>query len=85
MSCPQIWNIEKEKDREKVSRRQASEAQREKGQQSAKARREILLEEQPENIIAEVRTWEMLAATAVEMSGSEKKTHEHVRHFLHKK
>ena len=41
--------------------------------------------EEPENIIAEVRTWEMLAATTVEMSGSEKKTHEHVRHFLHKK
>ena len=46
---------------------------REKGRQSAIARREILLEEQPENIIAAVRTWEMLAATKVEMSGSEKK------------
>ena len=67
-----------------MSRRQASEAQREKGRQSAIARREILLEEQPENIIAAVRTWEMVAATKVEMSGSEKKTHEHVRHFLHK-
>ena len=41
--------------------------------QSAIARREILLEEQPENIIAAVRTWVMLAATKVEMSGSEKK------------
>ena len=31
MSCPQIWKIEKEKDREKEKvRRQASEAQREK-------------------------------------------------------
>ena len=31
MSCPQIWNIEKEKDREKEKvGRQASEAQREK-------------------------------------------------------
>ena len=43
-----------------------------------------MLEEQHENIIAAVRTWEMLAAIKVEMSGSEKKTHEHVRHFLHK-
>ena len=31
MSCPQIWKIEKEKDREKEEvRRQASEAQQEK-------------------------------------------------------
>ena len=31
MSCPQIWEIEKEKNREKQKvRRQASEAQREK-------------------------------------------------------
>ena len=56
-----------------MSRRQASEAQREKGRQSAIARREILLEEQPENIIEAVRTWEMLAATKVETSGCEKK------------
>ena len=39
LSCPQIWNIEQEKDREKEeSRRQASEAQREKGRQRSRAR-----------------------------------------------
>ena len=39
LSCPQIWNIEQEKDREKEeSRRQASEAQREKGRQGFRAR-----------------------------------------------
>ena len=31
--CPQIWNIEQEKDREKESGWQASKAQREKGRQ----------------------------------------------------
>ena len=45
-----------------------------------------LLEEQHENFVAAVRKWEMLAATKVKMSGSEKKKseREHVRHFLHK-
>ena len=39
MSCPQIWNIEQEKDREKEeSRWQASEAQREKGRQRSRAK-----------------------------------------------
>ena len=36
LSCPQIWNIEKDKQRE--SRRQASQAQREKEQQKATAK-----------------------------------------------
>ena len=57
LSCPQIWNIEKEKDR--GSRRQASEAQREKGRQRSRARdkkkrRHFLLEEQHENFVAVV-------------------------------
>ena len=57
LSCPQIWNIEKDKDR--GSRRQASEAQREKGRQRSRARdkkkrRHFLLEEQHENFVAVV-------------------------------
>ena len=71
MSCPQIWNIEREKDREKEkSGRQASEAQREKGDRAGGLRREIKnkgdifsLEEQHENSVAAVTKWEMLAAT----------------------
>ena len=51
MSCPQIWNIEKEKDRDKEKLgRQASEAQREselEGERKNK-RRHFLLEEQYE-------------------------------------
>ena len=40
LPCPQIWNIEQEKDREKAgeSGRQASEAQQEKGQRGFGAR-----------------------------------------------
>ena len=59
LSCPQIWNIEPEKDREKEKKRQASETQREKGQQRSRARdkkqrRHFLLEEQHENFVAAV-------------------------------
>ena len=38
------------------------------------------------NLIELVRKWEMLAATMVKMSNSEKKIYEqeHVQHFLHK-
>ena len=39
-----------------------------------KQRRPISLEEKRENFIAVVRKWEMLAATEVKMSGSEKKS-----------
>ena len=68
MSCPQIWNIEQEKDRKRESRRQASEAQREKGRQRSRARdkkqrRHFFLEEQHENFVAAVTKWEMPAAT----------------------
>ena len=52
LSCPQIWNIEKEKDREKEKvGRQASEAQREKELERERKkikRRHFLLEEQNE-------------------------------------
>ena len=41
-----------------------------------KQRRQISLEEKHENFIAGVRKWEMLAATKVKMSGSEKKNSE---------
>ena len=48
LSCPQIWNIEKEKEREKEKvGRQASEAHREKALEQEK-RRHFLLEEQYE-------------------------------------
>ena len=60
-----------ERPRKRKSRRQASEAQREKGRQSWRSRPRdkktnetfFLLEEQHENLIAEVTKWEMLAAT----------------------
>ena len=85
MSCPQIWNIEKEKDREKekVGGRPAmlngEKSDRELGREIKKVA---------------MRKSEMLAATKVNMSGSEKKkankqktkntTTQHVRQFLHK-
>ena len=69
-SCPQIWNIEQEKDREKnkVGGRPA-EPNDKKGDRNLE--REIkknkgdicLLEEQHENFVAAVTTSEMLAAT----------------------
>ena len=78
MSCPQIWNIEKEKDREKeeVDDRPAKlnekKSNREQEREMKKQRRHFLLEEQRENFVAVVRKREMLAATKVKMSGSEK-------------
>ena len=69
MSCPQIWNIEQEKDREKekVGGRPAKLNEK-KGDRDLE--REIknkgdifLLEEQHENFVAAVTKWEMLAAT----------------------
>ena len=69
MSCPQIWNIEQEKDREKekVGGRLAKLNER-KGDRGLE--REIknegdifLLEEQHENFVAAVTKLEMLAAT----------------------
>ena len=58
LSCPQIWNIGQEKEREKSGRR-ASEAQREKGRQGFRARDKnegdiFLLEEQHENFVVVV-------------------------------
>ena len=49
LSCPQIWNIEKEKEKEKVGR-QTTEAQREKEleREGKNKRGHFLLEEQNE-------------------------------------
>ena len=69
MSCPQIWNIEQEKQREKekVSGK-PKKLNEEKGDRDLE--REItnkgdifLLEEQHENFVTAVTKWEMLAAT----------------------
>ena len=78
MSCPQIWNIEQEKDREKekVGGRPAKLNEK-KGDRDLE--REIknkgdifLLEEQHENFLAAVTKWEMLAATN-QMQGESKR------------
>ena len=69
MSCPQIWNIEQEKDREKekVGGRLAklNEKKGDRGlEREIKKEGDIfLLEEQRENFVATVTKWEMLAAT----------------------
>ena len=68
LSCPQIWNIEQEKDREKekVGGRPAKLDEK-KGDRDLE--REIkkgdffLFEDQHENFVAAVRKWEMLADT----------------------
>ena len=70
MSCPQIWNIEQEKDREKekVCGRPAKLNER---KSDGDLKREIIikkgdifwLEERHENFVAAVTKWEMLTAT----------------------
>ena len=67
----------------KRERRQASEAQRQK-----KQRRHFLLEEQRENVVAAVTTWEILAATNAMwkwLSGSGKKVKENMYDISSKK
>ena len=70
MSCPQIWNIEQEKDREKekVGGRPAKlnekKGDRDLEREIKKQRRHLfLLEEQHESFVAAVTKGEMLAAT----------------------
>ena len=64
---------ERERQRKRESRRQASkERQRARGREKSKGDI-FLLEEQHESFVAAVRKWEMLAATKVKVSGSEKK------------
>ena len=71
MSCPQIWNIEQEKDREKekVCGRPAKLNEKQGDRDLV---REIIiikngdilwLKEQHENFVAAVTKWKMLAAT----------------------
>ena len=93
LSCPQIWNIEQEKDREKekVGGRPAKLNEK-KGDRDLE--REIknkgdifLLEEQHENFVAAVTKWEMLAATNARRKWAavkKKSEREQVRYFLHK-
>ena len=70
LSCPQIWNIEQEKDREKekVGGRpvKLNEKKGDRGlEREIKNTKDIffLLEEQHENFVATVTKWEILAAT----------------------
>ena len=70
LSCPQIWNIEQEKDREKekVGGRPAKlnekKGDRDLEREIKKQRRHLfLLEEQHESFVAAVTKGEMLAAT----------------------
>ena len=72
MSCPQIWNIEKEKDREKEK----------VGDRPAKVQREKELERERQKKKGDIFCWRnkikfcgggMLAATRVKMSDSEKR------------
>ena len=74
---------ERERQRKGESRRQVGDAKRRKEQQRARARdkkktknkrRHFLLEKQHENLEVAMRKSEMLAATKVKMSGSEKKS-----------
>ena len=75
MSCPQIWKIEKDREKEKV-RLQASEAQREKELDELKKKT---------NKQGDIFCWrnniKILEHARVKMSDSEQ---EHARHFLHK-
>ena len=87
LSSPQIWNIEKEKDREKekVGDRPAKLNAKKSGRELERAIRSHLLEEQHENFAAAVKKREIPAVIKVKMSGSDKKSEqEQVRHFLHK-
>ena len=73
--CPQIWNIEKEKDREKekIGDRPAKlKGKKSNGELGREIRSHFSLEEQHE-FVAAVRKWEMLVATRENISGSEKK------------
>ena len=73
---------ERERQRKGESRQQANDAKRRKERQRARARdkkkknkrRHFLLEKQHENFEVAMRKSEMLAATKVKMSGSEKKS-----------
>ena len=69
MLCPQIWNIEQEKDREKEkvggTPAKLNEKKGDRGQErETKNKGDIFwLEEQHENFVTVAKKWEMLAAT----------------------
>ena len=75
--------------RKRESRWQTSDAQLLKERQRARARDKIQLTffcwKNNMKIFWAVRKWEMLAATTVKMSGSEKKKQKQVRHFFIKR
>ena len=87
LSCPQIWNkeIEKDKEKEKIGDKPAKlNEKKSDGELEREIKSHSLLEEQHE-IEAGVRERKMLTATKEKMSGGEKKSEqEHVRHLLHK-
>ena len=62
LSCPQIWNIEHEKDREKEklggrpAKLKEKKGDRDSEQRDKKQRRHFLLEEQHGNFVAAVAT-----------------------------
>ena len=70
MSTPNLKYRARERQRKTESRRQASEAQREKGRQRSRDKKQrrhfFLLEEQHENFVAAVTKGEMLAACNAE-------------------
>ena len=73
--CPQIWNIEKEKGREKekIGDRPAKlKEKRNNGELGREIRSHFALEEKYE-FVAAVRKWEMLVASRENINGSEKK------------
>ena len=75
LSCPQIWNkeIEKDKEKEKISDRPAKlNEKKSDGELEREMKSHSLLKEQHE-IEAGVRELEMLTATKEKMSGGEKK------------
>ena len=69
MSCPQIWNTEEEKDREKekvggrTTKLNEKKGDRDLEREMKKKMEHFLLEEQNENFVAAVKKGEMLPAT----------------------
>ena len=68
---------EKGREKEKVGDRPAKLNEKKERQRAStrdkEQRRHFLLEEQRENFVAAVRKWEMLAASEVKISGTDKK------------
>ena len=73
--CPQIWNIEKEKDREKekIGDRPAKLKEKKNNGELGREIRSHFSSEEKHEFVAAVRKWELLVATRENISGSEKK------------